>query len=110
MNRELVAKATEYKPCTTIGKNLKCVIPAKQIRPHIPCVEPNQEMQIDFVEPSFDEKGNEVYFLASIDYFSKYPTASIIEKANGPKVLKFLTMSIKIRAILALIDLTNQNV
>ena len=54
------SKATECKPCTTIGKNLKFVIPAKQFNPHIPCVEPNQEIQIDFGGPIFDEKGNEI--------------------------------------------------
>ena len=48
MNRELIVKATECKPCTAIGKNLKSVIPATQFGPHIPCVEPNQENQIDF--------------------------------------------------------------
>ena len=44
MHRELIVKATECKPCTAIGKNLESVIPAKQITPHIPCVEPNQEI------------------------------------------------------------------
>ena len=75
MNRELIVKATECKPCTTISKNLRSVIPAKQFRPHIPCVEPNQETQIDFGGPIVDEKCNEVCFLDAIDRFSKYPTA-----------------------------------
>ena len=95
MHRILIVKSTECKPCTVIGKNLKSVIPAKQFTPHIPCVEPNQENQIDFEGPNFDEKGNEVYFLAAIDCFSKYPTAFIYDKANGPNVLKFLDMYIE---------------
>ena len=94
MNRQLIVKATECKSCTAMGRNLKSVIPAKQFRPHIPCVEPNQEMQIDFGGPIVDEKGNEVYFLDAIDCFSKYPTACIYEKANGPKVFKFLDIYI----------------
>ena len=48
MNRELIGKATECKPCTAIGKNLISVFPAQQFIPHIPCVEPNQALQIDF--------------------------------------------------------------
>ena len=60
IDRELIVKATECKPCTVIGKNLKSVIPAKQFNPHIPCVEPNQDIRIDFGGPIFDEKGNEV--------------------------------------------------
>ena len=78
-----------------IGKNLKSLIPAKQFNPHTQCVEPNQEIQIDFGGPFFDEKGNEIYFLAAIDRFSKYPTACIYDKANGPNVLNFLDMYIE---------------
>ena len=48
MNCELIVNATECKPCTAIGMNLKSVIPTKQFKPHIPCVESNQELQIDF--------------------------------------------------------------
>ena len=55
MNRELIVKAAECNPCTVIGKNLKSVIPAKQFHPHIPCVEPNQEIQIDFRGPILDQ-------------------------------------------------------
>ena len=40
-------------------------------------------------------KGNEVYFLAATDGFSKYPTACIYDKAKGPKFLKFLDMYIE---------------
>ena len=73
-----------------ICKNFKSVIPARQFHPHIPCVYPIQEIQIDFGGPIFDEKGNEIYFLAAIDRFSKYPSACIYDKANGPNVLTFL--------------------
>ena len=59
MNRELIVKATECAHCTVIGKNLKSVIPAKQLRPHVPCVEPNQEFQIDFGGQIFHEKDND---------------------------------------------------
>ena len=48
MNRELLVKSTECKPCIAIGKNIKSVIPAKQLRTHVPCVEPNQAIRIDF--------------------------------------------------------------
>ena len=99
IHRELIVKATECKPCTVIGKNLKSVFPAKQFNPHIPCVEPNQEIPIDFGGPIFDERGNEVHFLAAIDRFSEYPTAYIYDKANGPNVLKFLDMYIETHGI-----------
>ena len=95
MHRERIIKAIEYKPCMVIDKNLKSVVPAKLFNPHIPCVEPNQEIQIDFGGPIFDEKGYKVYLLAEIDRFSKYPFACIYDKANGPNVLKLLDMYIE---------------
>ena len=100
MHRELIVKATECKPCTVIGKNLKPVIPAMHFHPHIPSAEPNQEFQIDFGgRPIFDEKCNEIYSLAAIDRFSKYPTACIYDKANGPNVLNILDIYIENHAI-----------
>ena len=97
MNRELIVKAREYKRCPAIRRNLKFLIPAKQYRPHLPRIEQNQEIQIHFEEPIFDEKGNKVCFLAAIDRFSKYPTACIYE--NAANVSKFLDMLIEIHGI-----------
>ena len=69
IHRELIVKATECKPGTVTGKNLKSVIPAKQFYPHVPCIEPNQEIQIDFGGPIFNEKGTEVYFFPLLIVF-----------------------------------------
>ena len=109
MNPEIIVEATEGKTCTDIGKNLKSVIPAKQFKPHIPCVEPDQELQIDFGGHFYDEKSNEIYFLASIGQFSKYPTACIYEKVNGPNVIKFLDMCIENHGVLLSIRLDQAN-
>ena len=95
MSSALIVKQTECKPYTAIGKNRKSIITAKQFRPLIPCVEPNQEIQIDFgviFGVFFYEKGNEVIFLAALDHFPKYTTACIYEKANDPNVMEFLDM------------------
>ena len=56
INRKKLVRSTECKPCTAINKNLKSVIPAKQFHPQIPCVEPTQEIQIDFGGRFYDEK------------------------------------------------------
>ena len=109
MNRELIVKATECKPYTAIGNNLKSVTPAKQFRPHIPCVEPNLEIQINFGGSFFDEKENEVYFLAAIGQFPKYHAACNYEKANGPYVLKFLDMYVEKQGIHRFIRLDQAN-
>ena len=55
MKREHIVKATESKPCAVIGKNLESVIPAKEFRSHVPCVDSNQEIQID-LEVQFSMK------------------------------------------------------
>ena len=39
--------------------------------------------------PEFDEKGNQIPFLAAIDRFLKYPTACIFDKTNGLNVTQF---------------------
>ena len=51
--------------------------------------------QIRFGGPIFDEKGTEIFFLAASDRFSKYPTACIYDKSNGPNVLKPLDIYIE---------------
>ena len=99
MDRENLNEATQYKPCTEIGKNLKPVIPALKRQPLISCSEPNDEIQLDIVGPIKSEKDLDIHFLASIDRFSKYPTEEIFDKANGPNVIKFLDVYIQIDGV-----------
>ena len=90
MHREILAKASDCVPCTDIGKNLKPIIPKSKWYPHKACQEPNEEIQIDFGGPITNEKDKDIYFLACIDRYSKYPTVRMFEKANGTNVVKFL--------------------
>ena len=92
MNKKLIVQATKCKPCTAIGKNPKSVIPSNQFHSHIPCAEPNQEIQTKFVRSICDEKGHEICLLAAVDRFSKIPTACIFEKANSLKLFKIVDM------------------
>ena len=90
IHRDLLAKASECKACTEIGKNLKSVIPHRKWTPQPKCSEPNDEIQLDFGGPILNEKGIEQYFITSIDRYSKYPTAEIVNNASGPNIIKFL--------------------
>ena len=54
------------------------------------CIEPNDEIEIDFGGPILNEKGIEQYFITSVDRYSKNQTAEIINKASGTNVIKFL--------------------
>ena len=76
--------------CTEFGKNRKSLIPNSDCTPLPPCSERNEEIQLDFGGPIFDGQGREVYFLACIYRFSKFPTLKLVSNANGPNIEKFL--------------------
>ena len=88
--RDILAKASECKACKEIGKNSKSVIPHCKWAPLTKCIEPNDEIQIDFGGPILNEKDIEQFLLTSVDTYSKYPTAEIISNASGTNVIKFL--------------------
>ena len=67
IHRDILAKASECKACTEIGKNLKSGILHRKWAPLPKCTEPNDEIQIDFGGPILNEKGIEQYFI--IYYF-----------------------------------------
>ena len=90
IHRDILAKASECKTCTEIGKNLKSVILHCKWSPLTKCIEPNDEIQIYFVGPIINEKSTEQYFITSIDRYSKYATAEIVNNASGTNVIKFL--------------------
>ena len=99
MNRHLLVRAIERKPCTAIGKNLKSIIPAKKFQAHKPCIVPNQEIPIEIPGTINNEKDHENYILTSIDRFSKNPSAEIFDNANGSNVVKSLDNCIHIRGV-----------
>ena len=80
IHRDILAKAGESNACTEIGKNLKSVIAHCKWSALPKCVEPNDEIQIDFGGPKLNEKGIEQFFITSVDRYSKYPTAEIVKK------------------------------
>ena len=64
-----------------------------------PCVETNQEIQIDFGGPIVDGQGREVYFLACIDRFSKFPSLKLYNNANAINVEHFLNKYMSIHGV-----------
>ena len=96
IQRDILAKASECKACTEIGKNLKSVISHCKWAPLPKCIEPNDEIEIDFGGPILIENGTEQYFITCIDRYSKYPTTEIVNNASGPNVIKFLNINIYI--------------
>ena len=88
MHREILIKTTQCEPCTKIGKNLTPVFSASKLLPLRNCSETNQEIQLDFVGPITSENDQDIYFLASVERFSKNPTVEIFDKANLPNLIK----------------------
>ena len=90
MERDIISKTAKCNPCVKIGKSLKSIIPANKWAPLKLCKVPNEEIQIDFGGPIYNEKNEEIYFLAYTDRFSKFPTAEVFDRANADNILKFL--------------------
>ena len=99
INRDLINKAKTCGPCTEFGKNLKSMIPKTKWSPMKPCVEPNEEIQIDFGGPIVDGQGREIYFLACIDRFSKFPSLKLYNNANATNVEHFLNKYMSIHGV-----------
>ena len=78
IHRDKLAKASERKACTDVGKNLKPVIPHSKWSPLVNCTEPIEELQIHFGGPFLNEKGFEQYFQAGTDSHFKYRTKQIV--------------------------------
>ena len=90
IHRDILAKASECKACTEIGKNLKSLISHRKWAPLPKSVEPNDEIKIEIGGPILNEKGIEQYCITSVDRYSKYLTAEIVNNASGTNVIKFL--------------------
>ena len=112
MHRDIVTKTAKCNPCVKIGKNLKSLIPSSKWAPlKLPwyqCKVPNEvpnEIQIDVGGPIDNEKNQEVYFLACIDRFSKFPTAEVFDRANADNILNFLQKYVFLHGILRSIRL-----
>ena len=90
MHRDIIKKTAKCNTCVKIGKNLKSIISSSKWAPLKLCKEPYEETQFDIGGPIYNEKNQEVYFLACRDRFLKFPTAEVIDRANADNILKFL--------------------
>ena len=99
INRDSINKAKTCRPCTEFVKNLKSIIPTSKWSPIIPCVQPNEEIQIDFGGPILEGQGREVYFLACMDQFSKFPSLKLYNNANAVNIEHFLNKYMSIHGV-----------
>ena len=92
INRDLINKAKTCRPCTEFGKNLKSIIPKKIVN--------NYTMRrTKRSGPLLDGHGREVYFLACIDRFSKFPSLKLYNNANATNIERFLNKYMSIHKV-----------
>ena len=53
-------------------------------------VEPNEEIQLDFAGPLPDEKDKDVYILAGVDRFSRFPSAKVVTNNKADTIIRFM--------------------
>ena len=90
MYRSLAAKATYCQQCTEAGKNLKSLLPKRDMGKVPEPREPNECIQLDFWGPINYLNESKKYVLVATDRFSRWPSAMVTTTNTSDKVLKFL--------------------
>ena len=91
MYREIRDISENCPSCRAAGKNPKIQIPLTEIKRLELSTEPNQDIRLDFAGPIKLKTRGDVYILAAIDRFSKWPIAQICKNTDTRTVIKFLT-------------------
>ena len=102
MNRNVLSKTSKYtlSLCIKMDRNLIPLNSLTKCQPNKPCGEPNEEMQLDVGVPIYDEKNQEIFFLACIDRISQFSLTKVYEYANAYGIQKFLRNYILLHSIL----------
>ena len=90
IHRSIVQMAQNCRHCTEQGKNLKPIIGKKHSFQMELVVEPNEEVQLDFVEPLPDELKRDAYILVATDKWSKFRTAKVDLNTTADVAIKFM--------------------
>ena len=80
------------------GKSNKPYIPSTEKNNLPPVNSPNEEIQLDFIGPITDNH-RRFYILLSIDWYSKWPSASFCKYTDGETAVKFLEQYIQLNGI-----------
>ena len=99
IHREILTLTQNCQLCIKIGKNLKPLIPKNKISELPQLTEPNEEVQLDFAGPVLDEKHKDLYILASVDRYSRYPHAKVYHNCDAETAIEYLSQYIKFHGI-----------
>ena len=87
---DTVATAKSCNNCRDKGKNLKVISGKKHYTTLDAVVEPNEEIQLDFMGPLLDENDKEVYILVGVDSFSRFPYAKVVSNNRADTIICFM--------------------
>ena len=99
LSRQIVENCEECRERSFYSKNLKLVktFHTAQLLPNL--TGPNQGLQLNFAGPILGDKGVNIFLLAAIDCFSKFPSVLITKTTGAKKVTKFLESYIRIHGL-----------
>ena len=99
IHRELVILTQNGKLCIKIGKSLNPVI-SKSTTSQLPTLnKPNEDVRFDFARPIPDGHLKNLYLIASVGRYSRYPHAKVYHNCDGDTAIKYLEKYIKFHGI-----------
>ena len=100
IHSEIVAQAQSCKHCIEKGKNLKPIITKNNLGILPNLVEPNEEIQLDFVGPiPYKDNTKNNYILVSVDRLSRFPHAETFNNCDTNTTIKYLESYCKLHGI-----------
>ena len=89
--REIYNHGKNCIQCIKAGKNLKVILGTSNTEKLLILSEPNEEVDLDFAGPLNKNWGNSKYLLLCIDYFSKFPSAKVVNITSASSLLSFMS-------------------
>ena len=88
----MALRAEKCQQCLEQGKNLKPLTPKAKLGPLPTLKETNEKIQLYFLGPISDSSNpnTELYIVASVNQFSRYPSALVHTNCNSQTALYFL--------------------
>ena len=90
MHSQIIEKAESCSQCRQMGKNLKPLIAKRRFEKIKEPSEPNEEVQLDFAGPLFNDCKTKTYLLVAVDSYSRFPSVAILKSTGSNKIIKFL--------------------
>ena len=89
--REIYHHGKNCIQCIMAGKILKVLLGTNNTGKLPILTEANEEVDLDFAGPLDMSWGNSKYLLLCIDYFSKFPSAKVVNNTAASSILTFMT-------------------